>query len=41
LILAGILKSEFNLIARSYAAVGLQLVAGKGEKEWRSGTFQD
>jgi len=40
LILAGILKSEFNLVAGSYTAGGLRLVAGKGEKEWRSGTFQ-
>jgi len=40
LILAGILKSEFNLVARNYSAMGLQLVVEKGEKEWRSGTFQ-
>jgi ribosomal protein L11 methylase PrmA len=40
LVLAGILKREFNLIVRSYGEVGLRLVAGKCEKEWRSGTFK-
>jgi ribosomal protein L11 methyltransferase len=40
LVVAGILKSEFNLVARNYGGIGLRLAAGKSEGEWRSGTFE-
>lgn len=39
LVLAGILKSEFAEVQKSYEAAGLKLVAAKSEKEWRSGSF--
>jgi ribosomal protein L11 methyltransferase len=38
-IVAGILKTEFHLVQRAYEEAGLQLVASRGEKEWRSGSF--
>jgi ribosomal protein L11 methyltransferase len=40
LVLAGILKSEFTAVEKSFGELGLQLVAAKTEKEWRSGTFR-
>jgi ribosomal protein L11 methyltransferase len=40
LAVAGILKSEFDLVAKDYGVIGLRLAAGKSEREWRSGTFQ-
>ncbi len=39
LVVAGILGSEFNRIARIYRHVGLRLVGSRTEKEWRSGAF--
>jgi ribosomal protein L11 methyltransferase len=39
LVIAGILKSEFPQVQRAYEALGLRLVAGKSENEWRSGAF--
>jgi ribosomal protein L11 methyltransferase len=40
LVLAGILKAEFPTVRRAYATAGLELVADRTEKEWRSGTFR-
>jgi len=39
LVVAGILKVEFGEVQRAYEEAGLRLVAGKTQKEWRSGTF--
>jgi ribosomal protein L11 methyltransferase len=39
LVVAGILKSEFDSVGQAFIAVGLRFVTGKAEKEWRSGTF--
>jgi ribosomal protein L11 methyltransferase len=39
LILAGILKSEFAEVENNFAALGLELVVGQTENEWRSGAF--
>jgi len=39
LVLAGILATEFARVQKAYEAAGLRLVAGKTEKEWRSGAF--
>lgn len=39
LVVAGILKREFDEVQRGYEAVGMKLVASKAQKEWRSGTF--
>ncbi len=39
LVLAGILRSEFDLVAEAYEALGLELVADKVEREWQSGAF--
>ncbi|MEK7707731.1 MAG: 50S ribosomal protein L11 methyltransferase [Verrucomicrobiota bacterium] len=39
LVVAGILKSEFNSVAQAFKTAGLRLVASKVEKEWRSGAF--
>jgi ribosomal protein L11 methyltransferase len=39
LVLAGILKSEFPQIQRTFEAAGLRLVASKVGKEWRSAAF--
>ena len=38
-ILAGILKREFNLVRRVYEQAGFSLIADRTEDEWRSGTF--
>lgn len=40
LVLAGILKSEFDEVQAAYESLGLRLVASKSEKEWRSGSFR-
>ena len=40
LVLAGILKAEFAAVEKSFAALGLKLVAGRTENEWRSGAFR-
>jgi len=39
LVVAGILKSEFNSVAKAFKAAGLRLVASRIEKEWRSVSF--
>jgi ribosomal protein L11 methyltransferase len=39
LVLAGILATQFNAVAKAYRAAGLRLVADKTEREWRSGLF--
>lgn len=39
LVVAGILKREFNEVQRAYKRVGWYLVASQAQKEWRSGTF--
>src|SRR5262249_54098095 len=39
IILAGILKTEFRAVQRTYEKAGMRLVASKVQKEWRSGTF--
>jgi ribosomal protein L11 methyltransferase len=39
LVLAGILKSEFAQVQKAFEDLGLKLVLGKSEKEWRSGSF--
>jgi ribosomal protein L11 methyltransferase len=39
LVLAGILSSEFEVVARNYRALGLRLDAAKRGREWTSGTF--
>jgi ribosomal protein L11 methyltransferase len=39
LVLAGILKSEFAQVQRTFEDWGLKLVASKNKKEWRSGSF--
>ena len=39
LVVAGILKSEFDSVARAFKAAGLRFVASGVEKEWRSGAF--
>ena len=39
LVLAGILKSEFTQVQTAFEGLGLKFVAGKSEKEWRSGSF--
>ncbi len=40
LVLAGILKREFDEVRRAYEATGLKLVASRSEAEWRSGAFR-
>lgn len=40
LVLAGILESQFELVARAYRKSGLKLIAATTEKEWRSGAFR-
>jgi ribosomal protein L11 methyltransferase len=40
LVLAGILNSEFALVQREYERAGLELIASRVEKEWRSGAFR-
>jgi ribosomal protein L11 methyltransferase len=39
LLLAGILKSEFSVVQKAYAEVGLKLAIAKTGNEWRSGSF--
>jgi len=39
LVLAGILKTEFAIIRRTYEAAGLRLDASAADDEWRSGAF--
>jgi ribosomal protein L11 methyltransferase len=39
LVLAGILKTEFEAVRRAYEEIGLRMTASRGEKEWRSGAF--
>ena len=39
LVLAGILAAEFSEVERTFAGVGLKLVASGVENEWRSGSF--
>ena len=39
LVLAGILKSEFSLVRKIFAELGLKLAARKIENEWCSGSF--
>lgn len=39
LVLAGILKKEFAGVRQAYEKLGLQQVAARNEKEWRSGAF--
>jgi len=39
LVLAGILKSEFSRIHKTFAGLGLKLAATQTENEWRSGSF--
>jgi len=39
LVLAGILKGEFEQIRRAYEGAGLTLAQGRTEGEWRSGSF--
>jgi len=39
LILAGILKTQFARVHRTYASAGLKLIATRPEKEWQSGAF--
>lgn len=39
LVLAGILKAEFDHVVHAYAGLGWKLIASHRKKEWRSGTF--
>ena len=39
LVVAGILKREFDEVVVAYRTVGMKLIASKARKEWRSGTF--
>jgi ribosomal protein L11 methyltransferase len=39
LVVAGILKREFNEVATAYHAAGMKLIASQAQKEWQSGTF--
>ena len=40
LVLAGILKDEFPRVVRAYRRAGLELVASRTQREWRSGAFR-
>lgn len=40
LVLAGILESQFEKVARSYRTGGCRLLDAKTDREWRSGAFQ-
>ncbi len=40
LVLAGILKSEFQKVQSAFEMSGLKLLSSKAEKEWRSGSFR-
>ena len=39
LVIAGILKTEFAAVRKTFEAAGLALVASRAEREWRSGAF--
>ena len=39
LVLAGILRSEFKAVQKSYRTLGLKLVSRRNDKEWCSGSF--
>lgn len=39
LVLAGILKKEFQEVRRKYEELGFKMVSAGGEREWKSGTF--
>ena len=39
LILAGILKNEFDTVRKAYEELGLRLLTSRTEKEWRSASF--
>ena len=40
LVLAGILRAQFQKVQQAYEAAGLRLVASRAAKEWRSGAFR-
>ena len=40
LVLAGILRTEFETIRRAYEAAGLNMIASQAAKEWRSASFK-
>ena len=40
LVLAGILASEFELVAHGYQSAGLELIRSAREREWQSGSFR-
>lgn len=40
LVLAGILKTEFEEVRKAYAGAGLRLEASRAQGEWRSGSFK-
>ena len=40
LILAGILATEFDSVQKRYESAGLELIADRAEREWRSGRFE-
>lgn len=40
LVLAGILRTEFSAVQAAYETAGLQLIASRALKEWRSGAFR-
>ncbi len=40
LVLAGILREEFPLVAKAFAGLGWRFVRGKTVQEWRSGAFR-
>jgi ribosomal protein L11 methyltransferase len=40
LVLAGILKSEFQEVQAAFEQLGLKPLSSKTEREWRSGSFQ-
>lgn len=41
LVLAGILNRQFSQVRETYKKEGLKLIASRGQKEWRSGAFQE
>lgn len=40
LVLAGILKTEFTEVAKTFEKKGLKLVSSRSKKEWKSGSFR-
>lgn len=40
LVLAGILKTQFDPVRRAYESAGLKLVRSRAEREWKSGLFE-